>query len=68
MNCPLRAFSGRGDELRLVLKFDCFVSKLADVKKKVGIPHPKSNEPAVDSGEWSNFDGKWIGRHAPYSS
>jgi hypothetical protein len=68
LNSPLRAFSGRGDELRLVLKVDCSDLEQADVKKKVGIPHPKSNESAVDSGEWSNFDGKWIGRHAPYSS
>jgi hypothetical protein len=64
---PPRALSGRGDELRLGLEFDCSDSKLADIKKKVGIPHPKLNEPAVDSGEWSNFGGKWIGQHAPYS-
>jgi hypothetical protein len=43
-------------------------SKLADVKKKVGITHPKSNESTVDSGEQSNFDGEWIGRQAQYSS
>jgi hypothetical protein len=64
---PPRALSGRGDELRPGLEFDCSDSKLADIKKKVGIPHPKLNEPAVDSGEWSKFDGKWIGQHAPYS-
>jgi hypothetical protein len=63
-----RVPAGRGDEIRLGLKIDCSDSKLADVKKKVGIPHPKLNEPAVDSGERSNFDGKWIGRHALYSS
>jgi len=63
-----RVPAGRGDELRLGLKFDFSDSKLADVKKKVGVPHPKSNEPAVDPGKWSNFSGGWIGRHAPSSS
>src|SRR5215475_342472 len=57
-----RVPAGRGDELKLGLKFDCSNSNLADVKKIVGIPHPKLNEPAVDPGKWSNFSGGWRGR------
>jgi hypothetical protein len=64
---PSRAFSGRGDEL-IWVRVRLSDSKLADVKKKVGITHPKSNESTVDSGERSNFDGEWIGRQALYSS
>jgi hypothetical protein len=44
--------------LRLGLNFGCSDSKLADVKKESGIPHPKLNEPAVDLGRWSNFSGE----------
>jgi hypothetical protein len=65
---PSRVPAGRSDELRLGLKFDRSNSKLADVKKEAGIPHPKLNEPVIDLGKWSNFSGEWIGLHAPYSS
>src|SRR5215468_4253533 len=63
-----RVPAGRGDELTLGLKFDCSDSKLADVKKEAGFPHPKLNEPAVDLGKWSNFTGQWIGLRLPCSS
>src|SRR5215510_5717232 len=63
-----RVPAGRGDELRLGLKFGCSNSNLADVKKIVCISHPKLNEPAVDPCKWSNFSVECIGRLAPYSS
>jgi hypothetical protein len=49
---PPRAFSGRGDELSLGLKFYCSDSNLADAMNKIGIPHLKLNELAVDLGKW----------------
>src|SRR5215831_17913606 len=46
-----RVPAGRDDELTLGLKFNCSDSKLADVKKEAGTPHPKLNETAVDPGK-----------------